>query len=191
MPAGGYKPVTEFPDFADHARIRDFFDAWQRWRGDALVPKRSQVKPGDIPHLMSGSMLLDVLGPKTFIVRYAGSLYQDLYRFDFTGKNYIELTEPEYQDVRAKRLYGVVEQPAAAVWMTPMVDTVDFVGASVPILPDSPDQPGMIMQVLVHLRDLHHIQPSTIAQRHDDVHLSMRFRYLDIGAGLPDTKFEA
>ncbi|MCJ9427649.1 PAS domain-containing protein [Kordiimonas marina] len=191
MPTKGYEPVTEFPDFADHQQIRDFFDAWHRWRGEALVPKRSQIKPGEIPHLMSGCMLLDMYGLDRIVFRYAGSLLQDFYGVDFTGKNYYELTAPADRDMRARRLLNVAEQPAAAVWTTPAIDTVDFVGASVPVLPDDLGQPLIVMQVMVHLRDLHHVRPSTIAQRHDTVHLSQKFRYLDIGAGLPDQSVEA
>lgn len=191
MDTGSFGLVEGFPAFADHPQIRAFFESWHRWRGAELVPRRSQVKPGEIPHLMSGCMLLDMHDTETMIFRYAGSLLQDFYGVDFTGKNYVELTAEVARDARVRRLMGVAVQPAAAVWTTPAIDTVDFVGASVPVLPDEPDQPPMVMQVMVHLRDLHHVRPSTIAQKRSSVHLSEQFRYLDIGAGLPDRSVEA
>ncbi|TNE61817.1 MAG: PAS domain-containing protein [Alphaproteobacteria bacterium] len=185
MAAGNNEARFSFPAFATHQHIVAFFSAWRNWRGDAMVPTRSQIRLADIPHLMRGCMLLDMHGPDQIVFRYAGSLFQDLYKFDFTGANYLDITEPATRDMRSRRLMAVVEQPAAAVWTAPGVDTVDFIGASVPILADHPGQPPLLMQVCIHLKDLHHIRPATMAVGREKVEISNRFRFIDIGAGIP------
>lgn len=181
----------ELPAFARLDRVTEFLQAWHGWRAGALLPRRSQVRLTDFPEMMRGTMLMDVHGPECMTFRYAGSLYQEMYGFDFTGLNYLDITAAEFRHIRAKRLWGVVAQPAAAVWTTPAVQDVGFVGASLPILADDPSHPPKIMQVLVPLRDLHHISRDEWAKPRDKVIFSDRFRYVDIGAGKPDTSVEA
>ena len=183
--------LIELPDFANHNALRGFFAAWHRWRGEAIAPKRSQIKLNDMHELMRGTMLLDAIAPETLMFRYTGSIYQDMYKFDFTGLNYLDITEKSVRPLRSKRLWAIVDQPCAAVWTAPGADGVDFIGASVPILPDDPDHPAKIMQVLVPLRDMHHISTESWQVPRDKVIFSDHFRYVDIGAGKPDTSVES
>lgn len=181
----------EIPAFAQDPSIRAFLAAWNRWRGQAVAPKRSDIRLGDIPGLMRGVMLMDAFAPEKMVFRYAGSQYQDMYKFDFTGLNYMDITPQENRALRAKRLWGVVAQPAAAVWTTPPVGNVDFIGASVPILPDEEGHPRKIMQLTVLSKEVHEAKVAAREYERETVYLSDNFRYIDIGAGKPDTGVEA
>ncbi|NVJ98660.1 MAG: PAS domain-containing protein [Alphaproteobacteria bacterium] len=183
--------ILDLPEFAKHVAILDFLQSWHRWRGDGLLPKRAAIKLSDMPELMRGAMMLDAFAPERMIFRFAGSLYHDMYGFEFEGLNYLDITEPEVRAIRAKRLWGVVSQPAIAVWTAPGAEGVNFVGASVPLLPDDPTHPRKIMQVLVALKDMAGVSKEAWNTRRDNVVFSPHFRYLDIGAGKPDNGAEA
>lgn len=181
----------DLPAFADNKDVRDLLAAWDRWRGDALLPNRDDIRLMDVPELMRGAMLLDAVSKDEFIFRYAGSLYEDMYGFDFMGKNYMDLTEGALKPIRSQRLWGIVSQPAAAVWTTPSVESIDFTGVSMPILPDDPSQPRKIMQIVMLTREISEVSHKVRAQRRENIYFSDHFKYLDIGAGLPDTSVES
>ncbi|WP_417451378.1 PAS domain-containing protein [Kordiimonas sp.] len=169
----------------------DFLRSWHRWRGQSLVPKRSQIKLHDMPDLMRGMMLLDAHGPDTFIFRYAGSIFQEAYDYDFTGLNYLDITSPGDKSIRARRLWAQASHPVASVWMTPSVRDINFIGVSVPIWPDAPDTYTKIMQVLIPVRDPHHLASERRQRGQGKVERSTSFRYLDIGAGIPEDDLQA
>lgn len=183
--------TLDLPDFVRQTPIIDFLRAWDIWRSGALLPRRGQVRLVDLPSLMSGAMILDMFALDRMIFRFAGSLYHDMYGFDFDGLNYLDITDKDVRDIRAKRLWGVVSHPAAAVWTAPGAEGVDFVGASVPLLPDDEAGVHKILQVLVPLKDLAGVSRKSWDLPREKVTFSNRFRYLDIGAGKPDTSVEA
>ncbi len=155
------------------------------------MPLRSQIKTNDLPDLMRGMMLLEAQAPDSFIFRFSGSLYQDIYGFDFTGMNYLEITDISVRGLRSRRLWSLVEQPAGAVWTTPSVEGQDFVGVSVPIAPDEPDTVLKIMQVVVPVLGVQGLAAERKRRRQSHVEFSDQFRYIDIGAGKPDSALEA
>ncbi|WP_262689537.1 PAS domain-containing protein [Kordiimonas aestuarii] len=189
MPEKNFIPAL--PGFADHGALFDFLGAWNRWRAGALAPKRSEVRLQDMQNLMRGMMLMDVRDADHVMFRYVGSLYQDIYGYDFTGLNYLDITEAKVRELRSRRLWSVVAQPVVAVWTTPSVLGTDFIGVSVPLFPDAPDTVRKIMQVLVPIREYHHIAAERQRRNQKHVEFSDQFRYIDIGAGVPDRRLEA
>lgn len=190
MSSEGKNILTQLPAFADYVALKDFICAWDRWRGNELAPKRSQIKLQDMPDLMRGMMLMEAVSPTELVFRFSGSLYQDIYGFDFTGLNYLDITEVHARDLRSRRLWPVAAFPVMAVWATPSVLGTDFVGVSVPIMPDTPGDVRKIMQVLVPVRDHHHLATERKRRGQSHVEFSEQFRYLDIGAGKPDSAVE-
>lgn len=191
MSAAQNSIFDQLPPFAERSAISDVLKAWCRWRGRELMPLRSQIKTNDLPDLMRGMMLLEAQAPDSFIFRFSGSLYQDIYGFDFTGMNYLEITDASVRELRSRRLWSLVEQPAGAVWTTPSVEGQDFVGVSVPIAPDEPDTVLKIMQVVVPVRGVQGLAAERKRRRQNHVEFSDQFRYIDIGAGKPDRALEA
>jgi hypothetical protein len=191
MSSDGKNILSQLPAFADYVALKDFICAWDRWRGDEIAPSRSQIKLQDMPDLMRGMMLMEALSPEQLIFRFSGSLYQDIYGFDFTGLNYLDITEEGARSLRSRRLWPVASLPVMAVWATPSVLGTDFVGDSVPIMPDIPGNARKIMQVLVPVRDHHHLATERKRRGQRHVEFSDHFRYLDIGAGKPAYDVEA
>jgi hypothetical protein len=179
------------PSFARFDAVAGFFSVWNAWRGDALTPTRAQVKTGEVAGLMRSMMLIDVHAPEKMIFRYAGSIYQEVFGFEFTGLNYLDITEPEARPTRSKRLWDTAMQPAASVWTIPSIEAVDFIGATVPISPDDPSDVMKLMQVIIPLKDIATISAAEWRKKRTNVYFSDRFRYIDIGAGKPDTSMEA
>src|SRR6266446_8124780 len=52
--------VGDDPAIADNARVLEFHRYWLARRGERRFPARSDIEPTDIPHLLSGILLLDV-----------------------------------------------------------------------------------------------------------------------------------
>ena len=52
--------IGDDPAIAGNARVLEFHRYWLTRRGDRRFPARSDIEPTDIPHLLSGILLLDV-----------------------------------------------------------------------------------------------------------------------------------
>jgi hypothetical protein len=88
-----------------------FVDAWLRWRGDALVPSRSQLDLAEIKRELAMVSLLEVRSPDDVRVRVAGSGLSPFKGFDLTGMNLADLTPKADWPVRRYRLQCIVGHP--------------------------------------------------------------------------------
>jgi hypothetical protein len=52
--------VGEDPAIVTNARVKEFHRYWLTRRGERRLPAKSDIDPTDIPHLLSGIVLLDV-----------------------------------------------------------------------------------------------------------------------------------
>jgi hypothetical protein len=52
--------IGDDPAIAGDARVLEFYHYWLARRGERRFPARRDIEPTDIPHLLSGIMLLDV-----------------------------------------------------------------------------------------------------------------------------------
>lgn len=65
--------VGDDPAIAGDARVVEFYRYWLRLRGGRRFPSRRDIEPADIPHLLSGILLLDVhYDPLDFEYRLIG-----------------------------------------------------------------------------------------------------------------------
>lgn len=69
-------PAARFgpdPAIVTNARVVEFYNYWLGRRGDRRFPSRADIEPTDIPHLLSGIVLLDVeYDPLDFEYRLIG-----------------------------------------------------------------------------------------------------------------------
>jgi hypothetical protein len=66
------------PAIAGEARVLEFYRYWLARRGERRFPRRADIEPTDIPHLLSGIMLLDVTyDPLDFEYRLIGGAIVD------------------------------------------------------------------------------------------------------------------
>ena len=178
----------DLPDFANRPSIHRFINAWDKWRGDAMIPNRRDVKLSDIQSIASGMVIFDMYSHSNIRCRFIGSMFTDLYGHDYTGKNYLDITEPSVRKCRAERMFSVVEQPCIAAWAiaanAPLDPLPTTVGVSVPIAPKNPDHPMQLMQMMEVLT---HVNARVFQQHGDElnIHYATSFIGIDIGAGTP------
>lgn len=183
------KNPFHLPKFADLPEIHEFLTAWNNWRADDIIPDRCAVALADIHQCLGHAMLFDMVSEDEIHCRYMGDAFLDIYGQDFTGSNYLDLTEPQFREIRSKRLHGVVDKPCAAVWATvrgPNSPKLPLAcGVSVPIRPNRPDRPKQLMQFAVMLEGYE--QSAFVARvKTGVVDFSDHFAFVDIGAGCPE-----
>lgn len=79
--------------------LREFYAYWSRCRGTRAIPRRKDIDPVDIPHLLPSIMLLDVHpgqqeGDYRFWFRLVGTAICDIAGMDLTGHWLNELFYP-------------------------------------------------------------------------------------------------
>lgn len=190
MTSGVINTSFDLPDFADHSAMHQFLCAWDGWRGNNLVPNRNNVRLSDISSVMSHTMLFDMVSPTEILCRFMGSIFMDIYGKDFTGHNYLDITQPQFRDIRSRRLFAVVNQPCAAVWTTKSDmgggKIANSVGASVPITAAHEGAPMQLMQTLVFSVAVPRSEYGK-PTRFKHIEFSNQFETIDIGAGRPVT----
>src|SRR4051812_22620200 len=78
-----------FPAQAKDPRFREFFDYWRSKAPPGRLPGRQHIDPLDIPHLLPGVALFDVLRNGTglrFRWRLIGTALVDAIGDDYTGR---------------------------------------------------------------------------------------------------------
>lgn len=184
---GRDKPF-ELPPFADLPQMQDLLLAWNSWRADDVIPFRSSVKLSDIDRFLSHTMLFDMEPSGRIHCRYMGSIFHEIYGQDFTGKDYLDITDARYRERRSKRLFAAANQPCIAVWGTQgegdRKGLPKAIGASLPVKPDKAESPMQLLQVVVKLEQIAFSEFSSQEKR-EKIQFSDQFSLIDIGAGLP------
>src|SRR5271168_3444530 len=93
------------------AGCRTLLDAWRMWRQGRMIPGYADRDPVSIASILPVVGIVDVRDRATAIVRLAGSGLRDIFGFDPTGGNLVELVPPEFRLRRAYRLYVPATQP--------------------------------------------------------------------------------
>jgi hypothetical protein len=168
---------------------RQFIAAWLGWRGPGrLLPKRSAVELLDIEHLLGGIMLFEFLSEDRILVKIAGSQLREHSGFEATGRNLRDLTPSEQWPVRRWRMNAVATRPCGA-WTinidtrTRSGDSVYFESVTLPIEPDEPEKPRLLMSKVTFLGGIYEPRAKDRPQL---AWLPQGFCFLDLGAGIPD-----
>jgi hypothetical protein len=168
---------------------RDFIMAWQGWRGPGrLMPKRSAVELGDIKPLLGRVILLELVSEDQVLVKVAGSQLREHAGFEATGRNLRDLTPSEQWPVRLWRMNAAATHPCGA-WMvnidtrTRSGDGVYFETVTLPIEPDGPEKPRLLLSNVAFLGGIYEKRAENGPQL---AWLPEGFCFLDLGAGIPD-----
>ncbi len=179
----------DLPDFADYPEFHRFIAAWESWRGLRKVPRRSDVRLEQIQSGLPNTAIFDMCSHTDIRCRYVGSAFTDIYGHDYTGKNYLELTEPHDREARSARMFSVVEQPCIGAWAVtanaPEDNELTTVGISVPIRSDDQTEPSQVMQVMKVFTPV----PNLLFEKHEGevmVHFASSFIPIDVGFGIPE-----
>jgi hypothetical protein len=175
-------------DVAQDETNRRFIAAWQGWRGSqCLLPKRSAVELGDIKQLLGRIILFELVSDDEILVKVAGSHLRDHGNFEATGRNLRDLTPPEQWPVRWWRMAAAAALPCGARMVS--IDNRTLSGAGVafetvtlPIEPDEPEKPRLLMSNVAVLGGAY---DPPAKDRPQLAWLPEAFRFLDLGAGVP------
>lgn len=164
---------------------RFFLAAWNRWRGERLLPQRADMDITMIARLMPRVVLLEIFSAERMIFRLAGGEVEQYLGQRLQGRDYVAMAEAGQQERRGRMMWHVVSQPCAGVNIYRASDPdgtsrlIQFCGA--PIMPDEPGAPVQLLAVASNLRRLGWgeggvpYEPSAAG-----------LCLIDIGAGTPD-----
>jgi hypothetical protein len=186
--------VTAAPDAAERppagltlqtAGCRALLDAWLAWRGDRLLPRHSDLDPVSIKRILPHIGVIDVRAKDTALFRLAGSGLRDIFGFDPTGRNAVELLPPAYHARRAYRLFVPATRPCGYLgkslftYAGGLSDWFESIG--LPLETADPMSRNLVVFTLESLlgRRWQRVTGSMIDNPEND------FRFVDIGAGTP------
>ena len=188
--------TSEAPHHIDQAMLdaaqdetnRRFIAAWQSWRGSqCLLPKRSAVELGDVKQLLGRVILFELISDDEILVKVAGSQLRDHGNFEATGRNLRDLTPAEQWPVRRWRM-AAAGLPCGARMVNITSRTLSGAGiafetVTLPIEPDEPEKPRLLMSNVAVLGGAY---DPPAKDRPPLAWLPDEFRFLDLGAGIPN-----
>ncbi len=172
------KPATE--------NCRILGAAWSGWRGDNMVPRRSDMQLQDIAKILPWVTLIEIFSETEIIFRLAGTMVHEIMGFELTGRNLFDLTAPEHRMARGIRTAQTAHQPCGALWIWNITFAnrinrpVENLG--LPLRPNEDGRPAQMLNVFGMLdgsklpQASRHLQQLASAEQHG---------FIDIGAGVP------
>lgn len=162
-------------------------EKWIEWRGPELAPKRSQIIIEELGEALPQIVMVEFTSPEECRFLFAGSGLVHLQGLEITGLNFYDLALPEERGLRMRRLQGLAQKPCGSYSIQP--GTLSAGGAvrtellALPVFPDAAGNPLRGIAVSTPLNDPKHQMP---VQESRVIRVAEEFRYIDIGAGIPD-----
>ena len=167
-------------------QCRSLMAAWLDWRGQNRLPARGDMDLSRITPLLPYVILLEVRSPDEHIIRLAGTAIGRALGDNLTGRNYLDMADADIRPLRAARAQAIISQPCGGL-MHNRHDLGDgrMLELELLVLPIRPDDDALPMQLISVAVPMGVDAPSP-----DEVQLNIRrvadrFRFLDLGAGLP------
>jgi hypothetical protein len=159
---------------------------WAAARGDNILPRRADIDPGAFKAIMPQVAIVAVPAPGINEIRLAGTAYRDIFGFETTSQNLIDISVPEVRRVRAYRFWTGVTHPCAgwAVLSFPYAqgtsDRFEFL--ALPLEANAADQPRMMLCAIGSIlgRQWKNERPAQAIAGPAET-----FSFVDIGAGVP------
>jgi hypothetical protein len=165
---------------------RALYAYWHRIRGDALLPRRAGLDPLELKNILPQLQIVEVQAPGVLRCKLVGTGLCDLFGFDYTGHNLIDLAPPEQRLVRSWRHWSSVQLPCGHLFggrvRFPTGARARFRGVGLPLLPDREGAPRLLVSVIAVIADRGWIN----VQQRRVLTLPEEFAFLDIGAGMPE-----
>lgn len=162
-------------------------NAWQRWRGDKLLPRRAQVRIEEIKPLLPGITILELRSTDELIFRLAGTKISETLGVELTGRNYVDFAPPQDRARRVGRAMWQGRQPCGAYFLLPIpFASGRVVMSEVLSLPTLPNENGGPMQLINMNCALDDTTLQVPLADPDRFSTAVDFRFVDIGGGTPD-----
>jgi len=166
---------------------RAFAKAWQNWRGGETVPRRADVRLEDIGRLLQLVSVIEVVSQELARFRIAGTALCEALGFELTGLNFFDFATPEARAPGIARTHQVAGQPCGSHYLLSITyssgRTVPTEIVSFPVWPDDPSAPPQIFGLSMALEEMRLEGP---ASESNQLFRGEGFRFIDIGAGVPD-----
>ncbi len=162
--------------------------AWHTWRGERLLPSRRDFDLSMIKRLLPRMVLLDVRSADEVRFRLVGTGITRALGVELTGRNYLDLGDPNDRGERASFLFAELNQPCGAVMLYPIYYASGRMAPmeviSAPVAPDKPGDPPLVVALLSELDAAATAEPMA-PEFGVRLPTGRQFRYFDIGAGVP------
>ena len=167
---------------------RVLLDAWLAWRGTHLLPHHDDIDPIGIGAILPQISILEVSTPDLMQFRLAGTGHRDIFGFELTGQNVLDITPPKLRGQRSHRLWAAATQPCGyhleirLTYSHGIADT--FESLALPLEASTPEQPCMLIAAIESVVGRHWQNgpaPAIIDASADFFH------FVDIGAGTPQS----
>ena len=160
-------------------------DVWQQWRGDRLLPTRSDAHPEALGPAMSAITIFEVEAPDRIIFRILSSDIESFTGRTRTGANYVELARPEDREQRIDRHQRMINTPCGATSLITVFPesglTATLHSLILPLAKDGEAKPTFLYAA----SDIDSDKRWDILPVHLSAPLANQFDYIDIGRGLP------
>jgi len=94
---------------------QELYDYWNRTRGDAPAPKRSDIEPSDIRRILADTFILEVVDREHFLIRLAGTRICSIYCREVKNTDFLDLWSEEDRQAVATLATAVSVDAAGAV----------------------------------------------------------------------------
>jgi len=168
---------------------RDFVDAWMRWRGDAVAPRREQIELGDVARHLHWLSVLDIRSAEEMIFRLVGSSINATRGRELTGTSLKDLSRPEDWSRRSRINVALAGLPCGLYFRVLFGYTIgppvysEYV--CLPVFADADDAPRQLFTIRQPVENVTLKLPQL-----DPIYnqVGEENRFVDIGAGVPDSE---
>ncbi len=174
----------------EHEAAANFADYWASLPRRDLVPARADFDPIAVPRLLPTFVIHELIAPDDIRIRLAGTAIREHYGVEITGRNYLDFVPEERRAMASRAIHLVCERPCG---MLARITSSTESGAlmineslALPLRDDA----GRCR--LVYYQS--NTRPQVAREPGDDplrLHETVRRRFYDIGAGVPDYRDEA
>jgi hypothetical protein len=171
---------------SESAIFRDFAEYWRSLPSHELIPFRRDFRPEALERIVPSIVIHDLVSPDMVRLRLVGTEVVKDHRREITGKNYLELVEPDRRALVFAALKMICEHPCGIV--TGLDATTQRGRALVRRTFGLPMRNDDGFANLIYFCSLPSKEREPFEDYSDPISLisvSGR-RFLDIGAGVPD-----
>lgn len=166
---------------------RDFAEAWGRWRGNAVAPRRADIRLEEIARWLPLLSVLEIRSREEQVFRLVGTKINEARGRELTGCTLEELSRPEDWPARSRVNEAMAAQPCGitfrALFRYSFGEDAVSEYLCLPVYANDPAAPVQLFTIRQPLRDvalqLPQLNPETNPVGDDN-------RFVDLGAGVPD-----
>lgn len=169
-----------------HPSTQQYAEYWLSLPRNGLVPSRVAFEPSDIPSLLPGISIHEILSPEMIRVRLAGTGVVKRFGYEVTGSNHLDHIHPSRRARASLALRNIALQPCGMLVLVRAVRRsgliYEYEGLGLPFL----DAVGRPSQIIYQTNIVTREQSGTLTLDPRVNSKPIRRQYIEIGNGVPD-----